>query len=89
MATLLYIDQDEASQQLIQATLGQQYNIITVSDGPTAIQYCAIMQPDLVLMNLTLPTIDGYELASRIKTFMPEIPILMVDVTVRSRRSMI
>ena len=43
MATLLYIDQDEASQQLIQATLGQHYNIITVADGPTAIQYCAIM----------------------------------------------
>ena len=78
MATLLYIDQDEASQQLIQATLGQHYNIITVSDGPTAIQYCAIMQPDLVFMNLTLPTINGYELASRIKTFIPEIPILIV-----------
>ena len=78
MATILHIDQDEASQQFIQSALGKQYNVITAADGPTAIQYCAIMQPDLVLLDLDLSDIDGYNLASRLKLFMPQTPILVV-----------
>jgi GAF domain-containing protein/CheY-like chemotaxis protein len=78
MATILYVDQDEASQHFVQSALGEQYNVITATDGPTAIQYCAIMQPDLVLMDLDLPDVDGYQLASRLKTFMPQTPILVV-----------
>ncbi|MBN1994117.1 MAG: GAF domain-containing protein [Anaerolineae bacterium] len=78
MATILHIDRDEATQTFIQSALGEQYNIITAADGPTAIQYCAIIQPDLVLMDLTLPDIDGYELVSRLKAFMPHTPILIL-----------
>ena len=78
MATILHIDPDEAMQVLIQSVLGEQYNVITAADGPTAIQYCTIIQPDLVLMDPVLPDIDGYELVSRLKTFMPQTPILVV-----------
>ncbi|MBN1218555.1 MAG: GAF domain-containing protein [Anaerolineae bacterium] len=78
MATILHIGQDEAEQKLIQSALGQQYNVLAANDGPTAIQYCTIIQPDLVLMNLALPDIDGNELVSRLKTFMPQTPILVI-----------
>jgi signal transduction histidine kinase/CheY-like chemotaxis protein len=77
MATILHIDHNEQSQAMIQAALGGHYNIITATDEPTAIQYCAMIQPDLILMNLSLPDIDGYELATRLKMFMPQTPILM------------
>ncbi|HXV96894.1 MAG TPA: response regulator, partial [Anaerolineae bacterium] len=78
MATILYVDYDEAAQRLIQAALGKQYNIIIAADGPTAIQYCAMIQPDLILIDLALPDIDGYELVSRLKMFMPQTPILVI-----------
>jgi CheY-like chemotaxis protein len=78
MATILYVDHDEAAQKLIQATLGKQYNIVIAADGPTAIQYCAMIQPELVLIDLALPDIDGYELVSRLKMFMPQTPILVI-----------
>lgn len=79
MATILYVDFDETAQKLVQSTLGKQYNIITAVDGPTAIQYCAMIQPDLILINLALPDIDGSELVSRLKMFMPQTPVLAVS----------
>ena len=79
MATLLYVDYDKAAQRLIQTTLGKQYNIVIAADGPTAIQYCAMIQPDLILVDLALPDIDGHELVSRLKMFMPQTPILVIS----------
>ncbi len=78
MATILYVDHHRAAQRLIQATLGKQYNVVIAADGPTAIQYCAMIQPDLILINLALPDIDGSELVSRLKMFMPQTPILVI-----------
>ncbi|MBE7556485.1 MAG: GAF domain-containing protein [Anaerolineales bacterium] len=78
MATILYVDHDQAAQKLIQNTLSEQYNVIIAADGPTAVQYCAMIQPDLVLIDLALPDIEGHELVSRLKMFMPQTPILVI-----------
>lgn len=76
MATILYVDHNEKAQAYIQETLGQQYNIISATDGPTAIQYCAMIQPDLILIDAGLSDIDVPELTLRLKMFMPQTPIL-------------
>ena len=78
MATILQIDQDEAFLRLIQSTLGKRYNIVAAADGLTAIQYCAMIQPDLILMDPALSDVDGCDLAARLKIFMPHTPILIV-----------
>ncbi|MEW5956236.1 MAG: GAF domain-containing protein [Chloroflexota bacterium] len=78
MATILYVDQDKAGQNFIQSVLGQQYHLLIAADGPTAIQYCAMLQPDLILIDLTSPEIDGPELTLRLKMFMPQTPILVI-----------
>ena len=78
MTTILHIDPDEAAQELIQSVLGQQYNVVTASDTPTAVQYCAMIQPDLILINSVLPNIDGQGLVARLKMFMPQTPILVI-----------
>ncbi|MDX1521858.1 MAG: GAF domain-containing protein [Anaerolineae bacterium] len=78
MANILYIDQDELSQQFVQSQLDASHTVIAAYDGPTAIQYSAMIQPDIILMNLALPDIEGPELAARLKMFMPQTPILLV-----------
>ncbi|MCL4297088.1 MAG: GAF domain-containing protein [Anaerolineae bacterium] len=78
MATILYVDHDQAAQKLIQSSLSEQYNVIIAADGPTAVQYCAMIQPDLVLIDLALPDIEGHELVARLKMFMPQTPILVI-----------
>ncbi|MFN8453513.1 MAG: GAF domain-containing protein [Anaerolineae bacterium] len=88
MATILYIDPDEVSHRVIQAALSKQYNLVTATDGPTAIQYCAMIQPDLILVDLALPDIDGPELVSRLKMFMPQTPILVIgDLSTQTVRA--
>jgi CheY-like chemotaxis protein len=52
MATILHIDHDDITQRFVKATLGHEYNVVSATDGPTAIQYCAMIQPDLILMDL-------------------------------------
>ena len=78
MATILHIDHDDIAQRFVKATLGHEYNVVSATDGPTAIQYCAMIQPDLILMDLDLPDTDGYELNSRLKQFMPQTPVLIL-----------
>ncbi|NJN93168.1 MAG: GAF domain-containing protein [Anaerolineales bacterium] len=77
MATILSIECDEAAQKIIESALGRQYNVVMAGDGPTAVQYCAMIQPDLILIDLALPEIEGPELVARLKMFMPQTPILV------------
>lgn len=80
MATILYVDHNEEAQAFIQLTLGRQYNVISATDGPTAMQYCAMIQPDLILIDASQPEIDVPELILRLKMFMPQTPLLtLVD----------
>jgi signal transduction histidine kinase/DNA-binding NarL/FixJ family response regulator len=76
MATILHIDHDDVAQKFIKATLGHQYNVVSAADGPTAIQYCAMIQPDVILLDLDLPDMDSRELTRRLKMFMPQTPII-------------
>jgi signal transduction histidine kinase/CheY-like chemotaxis protein len=88
VATILHVYHDEATQKILQRSLGEQYSIISATDGPTAIQYCAMIQPDLIVMDLDLPDVAGYELTSRLKMFMPQTPVLtLVTANTRSRQA--
>ncbi|MEM7345598.1 MAG: GAF domain-containing protein, partial [Chloroflexota bacterium] len=78
MITILHIDQDETRQKLVKNTLGADYNLVVASDGLTAIQYCAMIQPDLILLNIALPNTDTTELVDRLNLFLPQIPILHI-----------
>ncbi len=78
MATILYAGHDPQAQKLILNSLEKQHNVLIAADGPTAVQYCAMIQPDLVLIDLALPDINGYELVTRLKLFMPLTPILVI-----------
>ncbi len=78
MATILHIDQNEGGQDLVQSVLGRQHNVVSATDGPTAVQYCAMIQPDLILMHLAVPNGEDQELTARLKMFMPRTPILAI-----------
>jgi len=78
MATILHIDQNEIAQDFMQSVLGQHHNVVSATDGPTAVQYCAMLQPDLILMHMAVPNGDVQELTARLKMFMPKTPILAI-----------
>jgi DNA-binding response OmpR family regulator len=55
------------------------YDVITATDGAIALQIMDLMPPDLVILDITMPRMDGYEVTRHIR-YNPEwdrIPILL------------
>jgi DNA-binding NarL/FixJ family response regulator len=50
-----------------------------VSDGLDAVQAARVMQPDLILMDIGLPTMNGIEAVKRIKAESPALKVLFVS----------
>jgi two-component system, cell cycle response regulator DivK len=66
---LLYIEDNEDNLYMLTLwfdVLGD-YEIVSASDGAAGIAMAAAELPDLILMNLNLPEIDGWEAARRLK----------------------
>lgn len=76
---ILYIEDNEDNVYVIKNRLGRAgYTVVVATDGQQGIGMAAAERPDLILMDLTLPVIDGWEATRRIKA-QPEtrhIPII-------------
>ena len=69
MRRLLYIEDNEDNLYMLQLwfdVLGE-YEILSARDGVAGIAMAAAERPDLILMDLNLPEIDGWEAARRLK----------------------
>jgi CheY-like chemotaxis protein len=75
---ILIVEDDSASQELIRVMLKPlNLDVAQVSDGDEAVKF--IIQNDdinLILMDIKLPQVNGYEATSLIKKIKPEIPII-------------
>lgn len=61
---------------LLQAVLKQQYRLIYAENGETAVQLFKTYKPDLILMDIKMPVMDGFEATCEIRKLSPAIPIL-------------
>ena len=73
--------------EYIRALLQKQYEVHTVSDGYEALLLAEDLNPDLIITDIMMPEMDGYELCSQIRTsdLLCHIPIIVV--TARSEDS--
>jgi CheY-like chemotaxis protein len=67
MKTILVVEDVEFNRDLIVQLLEDQYRVLTAVDGKEGIERAARDHPDLILMDLSLPLIDGWEATRRIK----------------------
>lgn len=68
MPTILLVEDNPITRKLVRFTLGQKgYDVIEATDGDSALKMVAERQPDLVLQDLVLPDVDGFELAARLR----------------------
>lgn len=66
--TICYIDDCEANLSLIKKTFAKQHNVGLVSSPVNAMDYLRNARPDLVLLDVNMPNIDGYEICRAIRT---------------------
>ena len=78
---ILVVEDHEDNRQILRVLLGSAgYQMIEAHDGETALTTAASERPDLILMDIQLPGLDGYEATRRIKAdpALSGIPIIAV-----------
>ncbi len=66
--TVLIVEDSQTLRQMTQMTLEERgYTVLTASDGLTALQMLAETIPDIVVLDINLPDVDGFEVCKRIK----------------------
>jgi two-component system cell cycle response regulator DivK len=78
---ILVVEDQEDNRQILRDLLGSAgYEIIHAEDGEQALVAAAAQRPDLILMDIQLPLLDGYEAARRLKAdpALRAIPIIAV-----------
>ena len=79
---ILVIEDDKFLRELISQKLIQEgYKIVEAMDGEKGLEAIKKEKPDLILLDLILPGIDGFEVLTRIKKDQPEtkIPIIILS----------
>jgi len=76
--TVLVVDDEEAIAEAVRARLQSEgYEVLVAGDGPEAIRVCDERHPDLVVLDLMLPGMDGLEVCSVIQRER-WVPVLML-----------
>src|ERR1700678_2640766 len=80
-ARILVVDDIEANVRLLEAKLtAEYYDVISASDGPTALAMAASEKPDIVLLDVMMPGMDGFEVCRRLKEdpLTRHIPVVLI-----------
>lgn len=65
---ILVVDDEESIRELIRFNLEKEgYTAVMAEDGPEALEIFRVNQPDLVLLDIMLPTMDGWEVCKAIR----------------------
>lgn len=67
--TVLIVDDEERNIKLLKAYLmTNQYEVVEASSGEEALKMVNGFNPDVILLNVMMPGIDGFEVCKRLKT---------------------
>ena len=80
MSKILVVDDEEQILRAVRrALVARGYEVVTAADGEDALVEAEASMPDLVVLDLHLPGIDGMEVARRLRSW-TQIPILILSV---------
>jgi two-component system, cell cycle response regulator DivK len=84
-ATILYVEDNPDNRMLVRRILlSEDYGLLEAQNAAQALDVLKDKRPDLILMDINMPDMDGYTLTSRIKT-MPgfeRVPIIALTANV-------
>ena len=80
MFNILVIDDEKNIRFAMKEILeNEKYNVITASDGVEAFEKFATAHIDLVIVDIMMPNMDGYEFTKELRALNEELPVLMIS----------
>jgi CheY-like chemotaxis protein len=78
---ILIVEDVEYNRDLLVQLLEDDYEVLTAADGAAGIELAARGRPDLILMDLSLPVVDGWEATRRLKARPETLAIPVIALT--------
>lgn len=79
--TILIIEDDTGIRVILQDALSEQgYDVTTAADGEKGLELALALKPNLIILDVMLPLMDGFEICKRVRQEGGTSPILMLTV---------
>lgn len=84
---ILYLEDTKSARTLVRRLLGQEYIVLEADNPLDGLELARDTHPDLVLLDINLPHMSGREVATRLRSILPTVPLvaLTADATAGSR----
>ena len=76
--TILVAEDHDSNYRLIESILKKDYNLIHAWNGAEAVAMFKTYSPQLILMDINMPVMDGYEATKEIRKFSTRLPIIAI-----------
>ena len=84
-AKILVVDDEQSILDLVTAYLKPEgYQVYTAMDGPAALKAARAFRPDLIVLDIMLPGMDGFEVLSQLRR---ESPVYVILLTARAEET--
>lgn len=78
MTTILVVEDDKNTRLLTTARLKPHYNVVTACDGEQALDIFYSQHIDLIIADIMMPNMDGYELVRTLREYKQDVPVIML-----------
>ncbi len=82
--TVLVIDDEPFNLSLMDGLLSKDYNILKASNGPMALELAFAEPPDLILVDVMMPVMDGFEVCRRLKDNAATMHVPVIFITAKN-----
>jgi signal transduction histidine kinase len=82
MQKILYIEDSSDARRLVRRLLSDHYLMLEAGDGLTGIEVTWAEEPALILIDINIPYLNGYEVATKLKSLRPDVPIVALTADI-------
>jgi sigma-B regulation protein RsbU (phosphoserine phosphatase) len=77
-ARILVVDDDPGVLRAVTRVLGSRHQLATASSPAEALALAPIFRPDLAILDIRMPAMDGFELMQRLKAVLPDLDVIVM-----------
>jgi DNA-binding NtrC family response regulator len=75
---ILLVDDDSTFVDKIKAQLATKHRVVSTTDSKAAVKYAMQYRPDVMLLDLCMPDVDGFDILRHLKPRMPQLQIIIL-----------